>query len=237
MHRLKQIIEGRNTKLGIAFDLVVQAAILVSLVSFSLETLPDLSDAERQWLRWIEIATVSFFTIEYALRVIVADKPSSYIFSFFGVIDLLAILPFYVTSIVDLRAIRIFRFLRLFRVFKLARYSRAVLRLHRALVIAKEEIVLYLCVTGILLYLAAVGIYYFESAAQPQVFASVFHSLWWSVVTLTTVGYGDAYPITLGGRVFTIFVLIIGISIVSVPAGLVSSALSAAREIEEAEGE
>ena len=81
-----------------------------------------------------------------------------------------------------------------------------------------------------LLYLSSVGIYYFESDAQPEQFKSVFHSLWWSVATLTTVGYGDVYPVTVGGKVFTFFVLMIGLGIVAVPAGLVASALAKARE-------
>ena len=83
-----------------------------------------------------------------------------------------------------------------------------------------------------LIYPSAVGIYYFENEAQPEIFVSVFHSLWWSVVTLTTVGYGDVYPVTTGGKVFTFVVLIVGLGIVSVPAGLVASALSKAREME-----
>ena len=126
--------------------------------------------------------------------------------------------------------------LRLFRIFKLARYSIAVRRFHRAILIAKEEIVLFFFVTVILLYLSAVGIYYFENQAQPEEFKSVFHSLWWSVVTLTTLGYGDVYPITTGGRIFTFVVLLIGLGIVSVPAGIVSAALSKARELEEVSG-
>jgi voltage-gated potassium channel len=85
-----------------------------------------------------------------------------------------------------------------------------------------------------LLYFSAVGIYYFENDAQPEKFASVFHSLWWSVATLTTVGYGDIYPVTVGGKVFTFLVLLIGLGIVSVPAGLVASALSKARQLEDA---
>ena len=236
LDKLKRVIEQRDSTAGLVFDLTVQVVILISIVSFSIETLPDLDEQTRVWLRRIEIATVSFFTVEYLLRVIAAEKPSRYIFSFFGIIDLLAILPFYIRTALDLRAIRMFRFIRLFRIFKLARYSKAVRRMHRALIIAKEEIVLYLCVTAILLYLAAVGIYYFENSEQPEKFASVFHSLWWAVVSLTTVGYGDVYPITLGGRVFTFLVLLTGIGVVSVPAGLVSSALSAAREMEQIEG-
>ena len=96
----------------------------------------------------------------------------------------------------------------------------------------KEELVLYSLVTLMLLYFAAVGIYYFEYEAQPEAFRSVFHSLWWAVSTLTTVGYGDVYPITTGGRMFTFGVLMVGLGVVAVPAGLLSSALSKARELE-----
>jgi voltage-gated potassium channel len=229
---LKQIIEQRDTVRGRTFDLAIQALIVVSLITFSIETLPDLSPTLRNLLHAIELITVVIFTVEYILRVIIADNKIRFITSFFGVIDLVAILPFYVTAGIDLRAFRAFRLLRLFRIFKLARYSVAVRRFHRAFLIAREEIVLFFCVTVILLFLAAVGIYYFENQAQPERFRSVFHSLWWAVATLTTVGYGDVYPITAGGRIFTFFVLLIGLGIVSVPAGLVSSALSKAREFE-----
>ena len=99
--------------------------------------------------------------------------------------------------------------------------------------IVKEELVLFLMVAAIFVFVAASGIYFFENEAQPEKFSSVFHSLWWAIVTLTTVGYGDVYPITIGGRIFTFFVLLIGVGIVAVPAGLIASALSKAREIEE----
>jgi len=91
---------------------------------------------------------------------------------------------------------------------------------------------LFSCVAAIMLYLSAVGIYYFENAAQPEAFKSIFHSLWWAVATLTTVGYGEVYPITIGGKVFTFFVLMLGLGVVAVPTGLVSSALSQARSEE-----
>ena len=108
-------------------------------------------------------------------------------------------------------------------------------RFHQAFLIAKEEIVLFLGVALMVIYFAAVGAYFFEHEAQPEAFASVFHSLWWAVVTLTTVGYGDVYPVTLGGRIFTFFVLIAGLGIVSVPAGLMASALAQARAMEDKE--
>ncbi|MCH8042298.1 MAG: ion transporter [Planctomycetes bacterium] len=230
---LRQIVEENDTKWGRVFDLAIQFLVVFSLVTFSIETMPNLSDTQQQWLRWLEVAVVGIFTAEYLLRVIVAEKKTAYVLSFFGIVDLLAILPFYLASGIDLRSLRAFRLLRLFRAFKMVRYSKAIRRLHRALLIAKEELVLFLCVAALLLYLSAVGIYYCEHDAQPDKFASVFHSLWWSVSTLTTVGYGDVYPVTTGGKVFTFAVLLVGLGIISVPAGLVASALSKARELEE----
>lgn len=110
-------------------------------------------------------------------------------------------------------------------------------RLRRALQSIKEELVLYVSLTLILLYISATGIYYFEYAAQPEQFKSIIHSLWWAVVTLTTVGYGDVYPITLGGRFFTFILLIIGLAIVAVPAGLLASALSQIEREDREKGE
>lgn len=148
-------------------------------------------------------------------------------------VDLLAILPFYLRTAIDLRSLRIFRIFRIFRAFKLIRYNKAMNRFYIAYKIVKEEIMLFLMVTGIFLFLTSAGIYYFENEAQPEIFKSITHSGWWSVVTLTTVGYGDVYPITIGGKVFTFFILMIGVGVVTIPAGLVASALTKAREIED----
>ena len=118
---------------------------------------------------------------------------------------------------------------------KLIRYNKALNRFSIAAKIVKEEVILFLIVTCIFIFLASAGIYFFENEAQPEVFTSVFHSGWWAIVTLTTVGYGDVYPITMGGKIFTFFILLIGVGVVTIPAGLVASALSKAREIEEEE--
>ena len=208
----------------------IQLLIVLSLISFAVETLPNLSQEWRGRLRAFEVFSVSIFTVEYVFRVALSRPPRSYVFSFFGVIDLLAILPFYLSSGIDLRSLRAFRLLRLFRLLKLARYSAAMQRYHRAFLIAREELVLFGATALITFYLAAVGIYYFENPAQPEKFSSVFDSMWWALATLTTVGYGDVYPITVGGRIFTFFVLAIGLGIVAVPTGLIASALSKARE-------
>lgn len=232
---LKNVIENVDSKAGKYFALFIQFLIVVSLITFSVETLPNLSQDTKDILCYAEKVVITFFSIEYLLRIYVADKKLSFIFSFYGLVDLISILPFYISTGVDLRSVRVFRLLRLFRILKLFRYSSAVRRFHRALVIAKEELILFSFVALILLYLSAVGIYYFEHIAQPEQFKSVFHSLWWAVTTLTTVGYGDIFPITAGGRVFTFFVLMLGLGVVAVPTGLVSSALSQARREESSE--
>ena len=230
---LKETVEESDIHLGRIFDFSIQALIVLSLVTFSIETLPHLSPSHKTILSAVEMFCVVVFTFEYIVRLWVADNKIAFALSFFGIVDLIAILPFYFSLGIDLRSVRMFRFLRLFRILKLVRYNQAVRRFHRALLIAREEIILFAVVALILLYLAAVGIYYFENEAQPEAFASVFHSLWWATATLTTVGYGDVYPVTVGGRCFTFLVLLVGLGIVSVPAGLVASALSKAREIED----
>ncbi|HET91216.1 MAG TPA: ion transporter [Chloroflexi bacterium] len=234
---LKTIIEGNDTTAGRVFDLVIQFLIVVSVIAFSIETLPNLSDGTIQLLSLTETVVVSIFTLEYVLRIYVADRKRDYILSFFGIVDLIAIAPFYLSLGIDLRSLRILRMLRLFRLFKLVRYNSAMRRFSRAFYIAKEEIVIFGVVTIMLLYLSAVGIYYFENEAQPEQFKSIFHSFWWAVATLTTVGYGDVYPVTIGGRVFTFLILMVGLGIVAVPAGLLASALSKARSEERKENE
>ncbi|MBV1922694.1 MAG: ion transporter [Flavobacteriaceae bacterium] len=223
---LRETITNIESKNGRRFDIVIQILIVLSLLAFSIETLPNLSEQTKEYLYYFEVFCVTIFTIEYLLRFIFAKKKLGYVFSFYGIIDLLAILPFYLSFGIDLRSVRIFRILRVFRILKLARYNSAIDRFKKAAFSAREEIVLFAIITGILLYLAAFGIYIFENEAQPEKFASVFHSLWWAVSTLTTVGYGDVYPVTMGGKIFTFFILIIGLGIVTVPAGIVASALS-----------
>jgi voltage-gated potassium channel len=232
MDKLREIVLKSETKAGQAFDIFIQILIIISLVEFSIDTLPGLDKSTYAFLEIVEIVIVIIFTIEYLLRVILTKKNRSYVFSFYGLIDLLAILPFYISGNVNLQTLRVLRLIRLFRIFKLTRYSEAIRRIGKAILIAKEELVLFSIVTLILLYLSALGIYHFEHAAQPDKFKSIFDCLWWSVSTLTTVGYGDVYPITIGGRLFTFFVLMLGLVAVAVPTGIVASALASVRKSE-----
>lgn len=235
---IRDIVQRSDTVPGRLFDKCVMSLIAVSLVSMSLSTVPALPPLWRTVLAAAETVIVLLFTIEYVLRIATAEDRWRYLRSFYGLVDLLALLPFYIAllwaGMIDLRALRALRLLRVFRVFKVAQYNTAMARLGKALKYARDEALVFLFVTLVLLFIAAMGIHHFEYEAQPEKFKSVFHSLWWAVVTLTTVGYGDAYPITLGGRIFTFVILLCGMGIVAVPAGLIASGLSRALEDERA---
>ena len=229
MEQIIRIVHGSDTREGRAFDWTIMGLIVISIATLSIATLPDLSDQTRRILSYVEIGIVAVFTVEYILRIATTDKKLKYVFSFHGIIDLAAILPFYLSAGVDLRALRIVRLFRVFRILKLAKYNSAIDRLYTALRSSKEEFVLFFSVTGVLLYVSAVGIYYFENAVQPEEFPSIIHSLWWAVITLTTVGYGDVYPVTAGGKMFTGLILMVGLGVVAVPTAIIASALSSAR--------
>lgn len=222
----KELLEGHRSRVGKGLDFLIQALIVVSIVSFSIETLPTLSAATRAWLRAAEVAIVAIFTVEYLTRLWVADRALRFAVSFSGLVDLAAIAPFYLATGLDLRSLRA---LRLLRLLKLLRYNRSIRLFADAFRLIREELILFGAAALVVLYLAAVGIYFFECEAQPEKFGSVFHSLWWAVATLTTVGYGDAYPVTVGGRIFTFAVLVVGVGVVAVPSGLLASALTRIR--------
>lgn len=234
MPDLRRTIEDNDTPAGRAFDVFIQVLIVLSLITFSLDTIPDLTPRTRQVLRAFEAFSIAVFTAEYVLRVAVARRKLCFVFSFYGLIDLLAILPAFLPVAVDLRSLRAVRLFRLVRLLKLARYNHALDRLHRAFRAVRAELALFMGACVLILYLASVGIYYFENKAQPEAFRSVFDSMWWAVTTLTTVGYGDVYPITTGGRVFTTLILFLGLGVFALPAGLVASALSQVSRDDEA---
>ncbi|KAF0095386.1 MAG: Ion transport protein [Puniceicoccaceae bacterium 5H] len=149
------------------WELPIQTLIVLSLLAFAAETQPNLSPQWRQALGNFEAFSVIIFTIEYLVRATLSRPRRSYLLSFLGLIDLLAILPFYLSLGIDLRSLRGLRLLRLFRLFKLVRYNAAVQRYHRAFVMVREELVLFGTTACLMLYLSSVGIYYFEHAAQP----------------------------------------------------------------------
>jgi len=218
-----------KAKTEAALDWFSFGLILVSIVTFSIETLPDLTAQQIALISNIELGIIFLFSAEYITRIFLAEKWHKYVFSFYGVIDIVALLPsilFPGGQSMMIRTIRLFRVLRL---LKLARYHKAIGRLSKAINEIKEELVVFVFCSCILVFLAAVGIYHFEHEAQPEVFATIFDCIWWSVASLSTVGYGDIYPVTQGGRIFTIVVLMVGLGVIAVPAGLLASALSSIR--------
>lgn len=219
MEKAKQFLESKWITGFIAF------LIIFSVFSFSLETLPNLPPGIREFLSYSEVFIVLAFTAEYLIRLFSSQKKFAFVTSFHGMIDLLAILPFYLTLALDLRTLRLIRLLRLLRVLKLARYNAAFTRMRLALTQAKEELIISVIVLSVVIYLAAFGMFQIEHEAQPDKFSSIIDALWWAISTVTTVGYGDVYPITFMGRVFTFVILILSLGLVAIPTGIFASAL------------
>lgn len=209
-------------------EIAIQILIILSLVCFTIETVSGLQPETYELLNILEIVFVGIFTLEYLARIYFSKQKLKFIFSFFGLIDLIAILPFYLSLGFDLRTIRAVRFIRVFRLLKLTRYNKAVNFLRDAFRESKEELIVFSFLASALVYLTSVGIYYFEKDLQPDEFGSVPQALWWSVVTLTSVGYGDVTPISTAGKIFTSIILFLGIGLISVPSAILVAAFSKA---------
>ena len=218
----------RNCGIGLYFNFFIQFLIIVSIVNFSIMTLPNLSIRTQEIINGLEKFCVTVFTVEYLLRLFASESRLKFFFSFFGLIDLIAILPFYLTLGMDLKSLRAIRLFRILRLFKFLRYGNTMEKIKKSFNSIKRELFLFTLATLMLLYFSSIGIYYFENEAQPEVFASIFDAMWWSVATLTTVGYGDVYPITNGGKIFASVIVFIGLGLVAIPTGLIASSLTRA---------
>ena len=219
------------------FEIVIAAMIVLSVLAFALSTLPEKSHDLWTVLRIADNLFLGIFTLEYALRIWLAEKKRDYLFSFYGIIDLICILPFYISALMGLESLRLLRLFRLLRIFKFMRYNNAITRVWRAIYASREELLVFLGASMVMILLSGVGIYHFEHKAQPEVYRSLFDALWWAVITLTTVGYGDMYPITVGGRLFTFVILMVGLGLIAVPTGIITSSLNAIKEKMEREEE
>ncbi|HFQ15341.1 MAG TPA: ion transporter [Rhodobacteraceae bacterium] len=204
---------------------VMNGLIILSAIAIALETEPGLPSGVQFWLYRFEIFLLAVFALEYAVRIYASERPLKYIFSFWGIIDLLSFLPAIALLTPEWQAVRALRLIRLVRLLKLFRSLHALDRLVAAFREVRDELILFVIIAALMLYVSAVGIFIFEHEAQPESFTSIPMSLWWAVATFTTVGYGDMYPITPGGRIFTTAILFIGLGIVAVPAAIVTTAL------------
>jgi len=224
--KIKNLVEVNDNKASKNFDIFIILLVILSMITYSIGTIDKLDSEVKNYLNLLNDIFIILFSIEYILRIYTADNKFKYIFSFYGLIDLISILPFYLGMVFDGQYIKSLRLLRVFRLVKLTRYSKTLQKFSKAFYNAREEFVIFAFITIIMFYIAAVGIYQFEHEVQPEAFGSIFDSMWWAVATLTTVGYGDVYPITIGGKIFTTLILIIGLGVVGVPAGIIAAAFT-----------
>lgn len=218
-----------------AFDLFILSLISLNVVALMLETVEPIYQVWPALFNGFETFSVLIFTVEYVVRLwcCVEDPQYShpvkgrlkYVVSFFSLVDLLAIFPFYLPFIYgDFRFARAVRLFRLFRILKLARYSFALSNVKGVLLKKREELLCTFLLLVLLLLFASSLMYYVEKDAQPDAFSSIPMAMWWGVATLTTVGYGDVYPVTTIGRVLGAIIAILGIGLFALPAGLIGGA-------------
>ena len=212
---------------GGRLQIFIQIVIALSCIAFTLETMPELAKYQSLFDDIDRVFTI-IFLIELIVRVLVVPKPFRYLTSFFGVVDLLAVLPSLVG--INSKGLRVIRLIRIIKLLRDERANRALARLNEAFREVRSELAVSSFVAFLLLYLSAVGIYYCENSAQPEAFSSIPASMWWALATLTTVGYGDTYPVTMAGRAFAGFVIVLGVGIVAIPTGLFASALTKVRD-------
>lgn len=212
---------------------VVLVVIGLDIALQGAETLPALAGAAT-FFHWAGLGTWLWFTTEWVLRICRAPNRRAYAFSFLGIIDLLAILPLWLLTGFDLKLLRAFRLFRLLRATtRLAGRTGALPRLIRAFVFARNEAAVLLTGTAVVILTAGLGMYHLEHEAQPEVFVSGLDGLWWAIVTLTTVGYGDIYPITLAGKAVGTLAMLAGIGVIGATCGIMADALrEASRESE-----
>lgn len=226
--RMHEIIFESDTPAGKWFDILLLWAIIISSVTVMLESVGSINLRLGQLLAALELLFTILFTVEYICRIISAGRTLSYIFSFFGIIDFLAVLPtytaFFVGGMKYLIVVRTFRLLRVFRIFKLSRYLREGAVLLAALAASRFKIILFLGVVFTIVITMGTLMYVVEGAGNG--FTSIPLSIYWAIVTLTTVGYGDIAPKTFVGQAISSLVMILGYAIIAVPTGIVTAELS-----------
>lgn len=223
--RIHEIIFEADTRAGRMFDLVVFSAIFISVIVVMLDTVPDIHAKYGQFLLAIEWILTIFFTFEYILRLYCVYRPMKYATSFFGIIDLLAIIPTYLSLFFVgsqfLLVIRALRLLRIFRVLKLGTYTRQGRTIILALRRSVPKLVLFIMVVLLVVIIFGSVMYLIEGHYNPQ-FDSIPRAVYWAIVTVTTVGYGDISPHTVAGQMLASLMMLIGYAVIAVPTGIVS---------------
>ena len=226
--KIKIIIFGTNTKAGKLFDVVLIITIVLSIITVMFDSVLEYNQQYGHMLRIAEWTFTIMFTVEYLLRIYSIRRPISYIFSFFGIIDFLAILPTYLSLFMPgtevFAIIRVLRVLRIFRVLKLVQFMGEADMLMTAMIASRRKVFIWLfLVMNIVIVLGSV-MYLVEGGNTG--FDSIPRSIYWAVVTLTTVGYGDVVPQTSLGQALASFIMVLGYSIIAVPTGIVTSEIT-----------
>jgi voltage-gated potassium channel len=226
--KLYIIIFTSRTKAARLFDILLLWVILLSVLTVILESIPSLGQDYPLVFNRIEWLFTILFTVEYILRIGISPKPFGYIFSFWGIIDLLAAIPMYFSLIFPgiqfIFVIRLLRFLRVFRILKIARFTNEARVLSEALKSSLYKITIFL--TTILILVLLLGTLMYVVEGKQQGFSSIPQSIYWAIVTITTVGYGDLVPQTMMGKFISSVIMITGYAIIAVPTGIVTSEMA-----------
>tara|TARA_B100000214_G_scaffold264801_1_gene196054 strand:- start:5428 stop:6252 length:825 start_codon:yes stop_codon:yes gene_type:complete len=233
--KLREIIFGYRTIAGKRFDIILLAAIIISVIGVMLDSDKTIHQKHGGILLIIEWIFTVFFTIEYILRIYCSRDKKKYIFSTMGIIDLLSIIPTYlmvfyapIGSLID---IRIMRLIRIFRIFQLSPYLRSGHKMQIALRSSRPKIIVFILYISLMVVILGTLMYIIEG--QQNGFDNIPKSIYWAVVTLTTVGYGDVVPITTIGKTIAVFIMLLGYAIIAVPTGIVTAELTKNRKEKE----
>ncbi|SNZ00680.1 ion transporter [Flagellimonas pacifica] len=223
-HKLHEVIYEADTPLGKLFDIVLVVLIMLSVILVMLETIEEVDQHYHQILLTLEWVVTIFFTLEYIARLISIKKPWKYVFSFYGIIDFVSTIPLYLSYILAgsqvLLAVRAFRLLRIFRILKLVKFMGEASQLKAALKASRAKIAVFIYVVLILSVIMGTLMYLIEG--DEAGFTSIPRSIYWTIVTLTTVGYGDIAPQTNLGQFLATVIMILGYGIIAVPTGIVT---------------
>lgn len=218
-------------KIHLFIDRFIYILIFLNVTAMIFESHESVRKSFGDFFYFFELVSIVIFSLEYLYRISYSFANNglkgvlNYIFSFFGLIDLISILPFYLNQFINLdgRFLRILRLFRLTRIFKFGRDSNSLKLFTKALVSVREQLLFTLFLSALTILFSASAIYYLENEAQPDKFSSITESVWWATISLATVGYGDVYPITVGGKIFATIISLVGIGVVAIPTGVISA--------------
>jgi voltage-gated potassium channel len=226
--------KSTSSKWSFIFNNIIIILITLNIITLALESVKEINKSIINILNIFEIFSILLFSSEYLLRIYISDltHPTNnrikstikYIFSFFGLIDLLAIIPFYIPiTKLNLSFIRVIRLTRFIRILKINRYNNSLNLIWEIITEKKPELIITGFLSFLIILISSFLMFYVEGQAQPKIFPNIFASLWWSIATLTTVGYGDIYPITIIGKIISGIIAIIGIGVIALPTGIICS--------------